>query len=302
MNEQPSILMIMPYFGCWPEWMDLYIESCKWNPTINWLFFTDCGEPNNQASNVAFVHTTLTELEQRFSDKLGIKATLPRAYKLCDYKPTYGFVFEEYLSDYDFWGFGDIDVIYGNIRHFYGADIAAYKIISTHDSCVSGHFCLLQNSPLLKNAYRKIKGWQSILENPSYLRFDEGHFTNLILRRTQHRRRLQYLWSRLSPSPYAPVLFVERHSTILSPQRKWRDGTREYPGEWYWKEGCLTTDKDGETEFLYLHFMRWKSSEYLVRQKDEKAAWETLEQIVHVDPQTMGAGFKINRTGFHLLA
>ncbi len=295
----PSILMLMPYFGRWPEWMDLYIESCKWNPTVNWLFFTDCDEPANKAPNVAYVQTTLAELQQRFTAKLGVDVALPNAYKLCDYKPTYGFVFEEYLVGYDFWGFGDIDVIYGNIRHFYGANIARYKVISTHD-VISGHFCLLQNIPTLKHAYRDIEGWQRMLADPAYVGMDEGGFTKVMLWHRRGRPVLRRLLRLLSP--YTPVLFEEQYSTVLSPHRLWRDGgTCEFPSEWYWQAGRLTTDKGGETEFLYFHFMRWKSALYLVRHKGDKAAWETLDKLVHVTPQSMGSGFKINRTGFHPL-
>ena len=34
-KKDKKIIMLMPYFGKWPVWMDLYIESCKWNPSIN---------------------------------------------------------------------------------------------------------------------------------------------------------------------------------------------------------------------------------------------------------------------------
>ncbi|WP_420882928.1 DUF6625 family protein [Zooshikella ganghwensis] len=37
-----TIAIIIPYFGQWPEWIDLYIESCKHNPSIDWLLFSDC--------------------------------------------------------------------------------------------------------------------------------------------------------------------------------------------------------------------------------------------------------------------
>ena len=39
-------------------------------------------------------------------------------YKLCDYKPVYGLIFDEDLQDYDFWGHCDVDLIFGDIRKF----------------------------------------------------------------------------------------------------------------------------------------------------------------------------------------
>ena len=35
---QAKIAMIVPYFGKWPEWMDLYLYSCSKNPQVDFLF------------------------------------------------------------------------------------------------------------------------------------------------------------------------------------------------------------------------------------------------------------------------
>lgn len=60
---------------------------------------------------------------------------IPNSYKLCDFKPTYGLIFSEYIAKYDFWGMGDIDVIYGNIRDFITEDVLNNNDIITvkHD-------------------------------------------------------------------------------------------------------------------------------------------------------------------------
>ena len=47
--------------------------------------------------------------------KLGFHVSLDQSYKLCDFKPAYGFLFEEYLQGYQFWGHCDIDTIMGNL-------------------------------------------------------------------------------------------------------------------------------------------------------------------------------------------
>ena len=50
-----SIIIVIPYFGQWPDWIDLLMISCRWNPTVNWLFFTDCGVPSCAPDNVRFI-------------------------------------------------------------------------------------------------------------------------------------------------------------------------------------------------------------------------------------------------------
>jgi hypothetical protein len=53
------IITIIDYFGKWPEWFQLFLESCKRNPTIDWLFHTDCNYEQFEIPNVSF--KTLTK-------------------------------------------------------------------------------------------------------------------------------------------------------------------------------------------------------------------------------------------------
>lgn len=45
-----------------------------------------------------------------------------RAYKICDFKPTFGHVFSDYLYDYDYWGYIDPDAIVGNLDSYLSAE------------------------------------------------------------------------------------------------------------------------------------------------------------------------------------
>jgi hypothetical protein len=46
----------------------------------------------------------------------GLGLNLSNPYKLCDYKPLYARIFSELVAPYDYWGWGDLDVLYGDIR------------------------------------------------------------------------------------------------------------------------------------------------------------------------------------------
>src|SRR5947208_1133673 len=54
-KERPWLIMLCFYFGRWPAWINFFVESCKWNPDVHWRIYTDCGEPENHASNIAYV-------------------------------------------------------------------------------------------------------------------------------------------------------------------------------------------------------------------------------------------------------
>ena len=100
-----KILLIIPYFGQFNNYFSLFLESCRNNPTVNWLILTDDTTPYSYPNNVKVVYTTLSEIKSRIEKKLGFDIKLDTPYKLCDFKPTYGYVFDEYLKGYAFWGY-----------------------------------------------------------------------------------------------------------------------------------------------------------------------------------------------------
>ena len=286
--------MLIAYFGKWPEWIDLFIETCKWNPDVHWRLFTDCGLPRNTSENVEVVHTTFAEYSSLISERLGIKFAPARPYKLCDIKPCLGYIHENEIGDYEFFGFGDIDVVYGEIRKFYTEALRKkYDVISTHDDRVSGHFAVMRNTADLRNAFRKLKNYEAILEQPEYGCLDETPFGALF----KPRSSLGAIIDGIGRRPRA--LFFERYSTILS-GRGWHDGTLNYPQRWFWKRGQLTNENDGERQFLYLHFMRWKSTLYESTSRAVgQGAWLKHHRLVHIDwPKARDSGFCISPEGF----
>jgi len=86
---------------------------------------------------------------------------------------------------------------------------------------------------------------------------------------------------------------------VLS-KRGWRNGTMNYPQLWSWKQGRLTNDQDGDREFLYLHFMRWKYDHYESNTPASgEGAWLELDRIIHVDwRHAVSDGFCVSPEGF----
>jgi hypothetical protein len=101
-----------------------------------------------------------------------VKIDIP--YKLCDFKPAYGYIFADYIKEYDFWGFGDIDVIYGNVRDFIREDLLlSYDFISVRDDYVTGFFSLLRNTDLMNTLFMRSKDYIKVYSESEYCRFDE---------------------------------------------------------------------------------------------------------------------------------
>ena len=294
-----SILILIPYFGRWPEWFPLYLESCRANPSVHWRFFTDCPLPPDPPPNVGFERTDFGAYCERVSQSLGIDLKPARAYKVCDLRPAFGEIHAEAIAGYDYYGYGDIDVIYGDIRRFYDDRVLSHLCVSSHWDRCSGHFTLLRNLPLVRSAFRRIPRWRERMANPEYQALDESKFAKVFLRHRKHPDWLRRLYRFLDPLQ-GRSWFREQHTTILSP-KPWWDGSLEHPEVWYWRQGRLTNARDGDREFPYLHFMNWKSASWLPKFRGERAAWEGLERLNHVPPGREGEGVRIDRSGFHPL-
>lgn len=115
-NKSKKCVLILPYFGKFNNYFQLFLKSCEKNPTYDWMIFTDSTDEYNYPNNVHVIPMTLQEMKKIAEKKLGFSIRLETPYKLCDYKPTYGFLFEEYIKEYEYWGHCDCDLIFGNLE------------------------------------------------------------------------------------------------------------------------------------------------------------------------------------------
>lgn len=136
-----KIIIIIPYFGEFPNYFQLFLNSCKKNRTINWAIITDNDEEYVYPPNVMVVRDTFDNIRARIKDRFDFNPSIDSVHKLCEYKPAYGFLFPEIVKDYDYWGYGDVDLIYGDLRTFLKDDVLSFDKVFT-----LGHFTLIKNT------------------------------------------------------------------------------------------------------------------------------------------------------------
>ena len=179
----PRLLFLIPYFGRWPFWMPFFLQSCRYNPDVKWVFFTDCGIPAEAPSNVQFRSISFAEYCAKVSARLGIEFQPRSPYKLCDLKPALGYVHADELEGFDFWGFSDIDLVYGDLRAYFTIDrLQRFDLLSTHERRVSGHLCLLRNTARMREALMQVPGWQANLSSVEHNAIDEAAYRRLFIR------------------------------------------------------------------------------------------------------------------------
>jgi len=165
------IIIIVPYFGPFPVQFKFWLQSAYDNPTVDFLLITD--QVLVSRDNVKVVSMTFSELKTFIQAKFNFLLSIKSPYKLCDFKPAYGYIFQQYINDYDFWGFGDVDLVYGSIRSFYTDEILSkYKLISGF-----GHLSLYENSDFCRNFYKTdcsgFQFYRDSFSNPNNTVFDE---------------------------------------------------------------------------------------------------------------------------------
>lgn len=137
-----KVCFIIPYFGKFPNYFQLFLNSCRYNSNYNWLLITDNNANYDYPKNVKKIIISFTSLKKKIQSKFDFKICLSAPYKLCDYKPAYGYLFEEYLTDFDYWGHCDLDIILGNLDHF-----LPQILKDNYDKIFTlGHFQLYKNT------------------------------------------------------------------------------------------------------------------------------------------------------------
>ena len=133
-----SIVIIFPYFGTLPVQYNMWRASALRNPTVDFMFFTDADIV--PAENIIVHHMIFDEFRNIVQKAFDFPIVLDRPYKLCEYKQAYGYILQDYIKDYDFWGFGDLDLVYGNIRTFLTETVLRHKFLLGW-----GHLTILRN-------------------------------------------------------------------------------------------------------------------------------------------------------------
>lgn len=270
-----TICLVACYFGSWPRYIDLFLESCRRNPTIDLLFFSDCGPLPDAPNNVRVVPTSLDAVRDRIREKLDVEPAIVTPYSLCDFKPTYGVLFDDYLADYDFWGCTDADLIYGDVRSFITEELlAANDVISARASYLTGFFFLFRNERRLNALYTQSADYERVLQSKRHFSFTECN----------------YKWDALIGGASIFDLDTEIESMTEVIQREEKKGLHYHFAdfgrevmdgvEFLWNDGCLVECfPNRSVERMLLHFVILKNQYYFTFPE-----WDAVPNRYHVRP------------------
>lgn len=243
-----SIVLIIPYFGKLPAGFKAWKLSALNNASVDFLFYTDVEEIQEE-KNVKVIRTTFSEFAERFKKKFPFDIALSSPYKLCDFKPTYGYVLSDDIAKYDFWGHCDVDLLFGDIRKF-----VTEEILSSNDKILEhGHFTLYRNDETLNTAFMKGKGYKDYDYVKALSSKDANYFDEFLGTQIIHRKLK--VKSYLNEKIFFDAL--ERSKAFKHIDDCFSETVFKY------EDGKLfaITKNNGETEYkeiLYAHFQKRK--------------------------------------------
>jgi hypothetical protein len=248
------IALIVCYIGSFPRYFRYSTDSAARNSDVDFYIFSDQVSQPEISGNIKILPLTLESFSSLASLKLGLNVSLSYGYKLCDFKPAYGVIFEDYLKPYDFWGYCDIDVIWGKINCFITEDILEnFDIITTLETHLAGHFTLYRNNETTLNLFRYTDDYKKIFTDGT----TNYHFDESCLRYGEFYEpdELKQFGKTVSMSDIAMTLKMKQKLRLYM-----KKVIRDHPDPicYEYRDGVLTDLNNGE-EFMYHHLSHVKN-------------------------------------------
>lgn len=265
-------IFVLPHFGKFKNYFPLFLKSCEKNPEFSWLLVTDNTQPYTYPDNVKVVKMTFDEMQRKIQERFKFPISLDHPYKLCDYKPAYGYIFEDMIREYEWWGHCDSDVILGNL-----SEILPPLFAEKYDKIfAAGHMTIYRNTQENNRRFMKTENGNSwfrrAFTTPGICWFDEDYWTE-----TYKNENVHHIFLR----DHAKVYQTDRCFGVLQfrtqfCRAKYAEGTGRFPVQPYekalfvWDDGALkriVKEENGDlrTEsLLYIHLqgrtMRYKEA------------------------------------------
>lgn len=176
------------YFGQWPSHFGHWLKSCSYNEGIHFFMVSDISVRGfDIPDNVHIVNMSFARVVELISQKFAsIPVSLDRPYKLCDFKTAYGYIFADLFEGYDYWGFYDIDTLWGDIVRFIPANQDSHLV----KVFPCGHLSFIRNAAPWNKIYElvnqvagtpcrnnmegnKVSTWQECFSSPDSHYYDE---------------------------------------------------------------------------------------------------------------------------------
>ena len=177
-------IFISPYFGEFPEWFPEYKEHFE--------------QTLRPAGYDLLIDTDLEGFKKRVKGKLGIEYLgLPGTGKIWDFRGSLGYLYEDEIKGYNFWGHTDFDCVYGDVGKWVTDKfLSILDVHSNHDEYVNGPWTLYRNNTVVNTLFFR-SDWRPYMTIPEPTGWIEKPFS-----RTLEESGLRYKYTFWQGNPY----------------------------------------------------------------------------------------------------
>ena len=241
-------IFVCPYYGKWPETFREWVYTAGYlkEQNVDFLLITDLTIDFELPSNFRVLPLSFSELQARYQQIHDFDISLNSPYKLCDFRPTMGQVFNKELEGYDFWGHCDCDLVWGDFRA-----MLPDEVFEKYDRIqYLGHCILYRNTPMMNQAYSLPGDYYShrkVYSSPLYYSFDEHPgMLNVVLK----NKITNYIGDVVADiSPMYSRMRISRRNNYRHQIVYWHNGR-------VFRTGVDEQDELHTDEFLYCHFQQ----------------------------------------------
>jgi hypothetical protein len=177
-----KILVFICYFGKAPWYLDYFMQSCIDNKDVDFVFYTDIQEITFTGDNLKIIPISFEEFTRTINNYFSFDLNIKHPMKLCDIRPSFGEVFQDQIEGYDFWGYCDVDVVFGKIRYFLDDSVLEDNdVIFTKPDYPTGFFAIYKNQANINSLYKSTPDYIKVFQDEKLLCFDEcgGHYSQV---------------------------------------------------------------------------------------------------------------------------
>ena len=106
------------FFGPLPPWLPVTLHSMAANDRVDFIVVGDAPPPSVLPPNVRFETIAYTAMQARLTQLTGRSVVYTNTYKANDIKPLLPALYPEAIRGYEWWGWADLDVIFGDLLKF----------------------------------------------------------------------------------------------------------------------------------------------------------------------------------------
>lgn len=173
-----KITMINIFLGGLPKWIERFADRVNPLKDYQWILIHFCGKSISRG-NFRMLKVSYQSLDEITRSRLGVCidwTSLKDRRKVGELRPTFGVLFQDLIQDSNWWGYYDLDVVFGRVDRFFTEDLLENFDTASTTSIErwSGPFQLVKNLDVTNNLFRQHPDWKGIISSPRYHIFDEN--------------------------------------------------------------------------------------------------------------------------------